>query len=248
MIPPASALVSSGIFGLSLLATALFIWAVLYTRAPNPEAERVTRTALALTALWLGLISFAALTGFLARFELRPPPYLFVVVGTLGLGIWVGASALGRRLAERVPLVALVAVQAFRLPLELFMHRAYEEGVMPVQLSYSGFNFDIVTGSLALPIAALLYFKRAPLGLVAAWNALGFGCMLVVAVVAITTSPVLRVFGEGPSNVNYWISYFPFVLLPAACVVFALAGHIVILRRLRLELAAAPHEKLRSVG
>ncbi len=30
------------------------------------------------------------------------------------------------------------------------MNRAAEEGVMPVQMSYSGFNFDILTGLLGL--------------------------------------------------------------------------------------------------
>ncbi len=80
----------------------------------------------------------------------------------------------------------------------------------------------------------------------AAWNALGFACLLVIAVIAITTSPILRVFGEGPSNVNYWVAYFPFVLLPAACVVFALAGHIVVLRRLRFELSVSQRAVAKS--
>ena len=54
------------------------------------------------------------------------------------------------RPANHVPLWILVAVQGFRLPLELAMHRLYERGIMPEQMSYSGRNFDIVTGATAL--------------------------------------------------------------------------------------------------
>jgi hypothetical protein len=239
MIPAASVLVWNGILGLACLVSALFAWAVLRATRGRADAKPLASWALLIAAVWLVLISLAAASGWLSRFELRPPPYLLLMVGTITLGLWAGTSRLGKLLAEGTPLVALVAAQGFRLPLELLMHRAFEEGVMPVQLSYSGFNFDILTGTGALLLAPFLYFRRAPLGLVAAWNALGFACLLVIAVVAIVTSPVLRVFGEGPSNVNYWVAYFPFVLLPAACVVFALAGHIVILRRLRLELDAS---------
>lgn len=36
------------------------------------------------------------------------------------------------------------------------MNRAAEEGVMPVQMSYSGFNFDILTGLSALILGLFL--------------------------------------------------------------------------------------------
>jgi hypothetical protein len=55
-------------------------------------------------------------------------------------------SGFGGRLAEFLPLWALVGAQAFRLPLELAMDAMYARGVMPVELSYSGRNFDILTG------------------------------------------------------------------------------------------------------
>jgi hypothetical protein len=45
-----------------------------------------------------------------------------------------------------MPLLTLVGLQSFRLPLQLALHRAAEQGIIPVQLSYSGYNFDIVTG------------------------------------------------------------------------------------------------------
>jgi hypothetical protein len=236
LIPEPSLVSSFGIGAAAAYSVGMFMWAMLSLRRAGDAADRAHATrALLIGALWIVLVSLAALAGLLERLELRPPPYFFVMAGTLSLALWAGCSRIGKRIAETVPLAVLVGVQAFRLPLELAMHQAASEGVMPVQLSFSGYNFDIVTGASALIVALLLHLKRAPLALVAAWNLLGLACLLVIVIIALLASPVLRAFGEGPSNVNYFVAYFPFVLLPAACVVFALAGHIVVLRRLRLE-------------
>jgi len=64
------------------------------------------------------------------------------------------------RLARGTPLAVLVIVQSFRLPLELAMHRAFVEGLMPVQMSYSGLNFDIVTGTTALVLGLAMMVTR----------------------------------------------------------------------------------------
>jgi hypothetical protein len=66
---------------------------------------------------------------------------------------------------------------------------------------------------------------------------MGFGLLLNVLTVAILSTPTpLRVFMNEPANV--WITQAPFVWLVAVLVPTALAGHLVIFRRLRSELAA----------
>jgi len=67
-----------------------------------------------------------------------------VISGVFVAGILLARSSIGDRFARGLPLTYLVGFQVFRFPLELAMHRAYVEGVMPVQMSYSGRNFDIV--------------------------------------------------------------------------------------------------------
>src|SRR5690348_17101392 len=88
------------------------------------------------------LVTFGiAATGVLARFDARPPPFVILVVAILALGVALAFSSLGRALATGLPLVALVGFQGFRLPLELVMHRAADEGVMPAEMSFGGYNF-----------------------------------------------------------------------------------------------------------
>src|SRR5215467_11093931 len=143
----ASALVSGGFIVLPLLVAAAFVlapaWAGRREGEPDPvRRRRSARLAVAVLA-WLLVTWVLAASGILRRFEVTPPPFMVLVV-TIGLlGVLVPCSALGRLLVRGVPLWALVGSQVFRFPLELVMHRAYLEGIMPVQMSYSGQNYDI---------------------------------------------------------------------------------------------------------
>jgi hypothetical protein len=137
-------------------------------------------------------------------------------------------SPLGRRLASYLPLWSLVAVQAFRLPLELAMHGMYERGIMPVQMSYAGLNFDILTGATAIVVAALSATGRGGRALVIAWNVIGLVLLVNIVVISVLSTPRFHYFGE--EQLNVWITYPPFVWLPTVMVLTALAGHLLIFR------------------
>ena len=110
----------------------------------------------------------------------------------------------------------LVAVQGFRLPLEIAMHALVARGIMPVQMSYSGRNFDIVTGAAAVIVAVLVKAGYGGRRLVAAWNVLGLGLLVNVVTVAIVSTPRIRYFGD--QHVVTFVTYTPFVWLPAVMV------------------------------
>ncbi len=181
--------------------------------------------------MWMGG-TYAAASFRMLQFPPAVPTMLVVFVLLLLLSVGVGLSPVGRRLAVGLPLTVLVGVQGFRLPLELMLHRAYEDGLMPRQMSYSGLNFDIVTGITALLVAILLAFDRVGIRTVRAWNVVGSLLLLNIIVIAMLSAPTrLRAFREGPANV--WITTEPYVWLPTVMVAFAILGHIVIYRRLR---------------
>jgi hypothetical protein len=201
---------------------------------PAQANRRAVRVALA-TAAWMAATFAAAASGRLS-FATVPPTMGAAIVLSLALALRIGLSRTGARIAAGVPLALLVGMQGFRLPLELLLHRAYAEGLMPVQMSYSGRNFDIVTGITAIVLAAALWLapQRVSPKLVLAWNVLGLALLANVVAIAILSAPTpLRVFMNEPSTA--WITQAPFVWLPAVLVVAALAGHVVIFRRLRME-------------
>lgn len=108
------------------------------------------------------------------------------------------------------------------------MHAMYERGVMPGQMSYTGGNFDIVTGITAVAVAWLVYTRRAGRGIVLAWNIVGLMLLLNVVALGILSTPGFRFFGD--DRLNVFITYAPFVWLPAVMVVAALAGHLIVFR------------------
>jgi hypothetical protein len=97
-------------------------------------------------------------------------------------------------------------------------------------MSYSGRNFDIVTGASAIVVVVLIASGLAGRKLVMAWNVAGLLLLTNVVIVAILATPAIRYFGD--QQLNVWVTYPPFVWLPAVMVLAALAGHLVIFRAL----------------
>lgn len=229
MAPNASWLVTLGIPSLAVATLALI---ALMIHRVTPDGGRYARLFIVGAAAWLAFSGALAASGFLARFDVMPPPFIFVLVPTLALPIWLARSRIGELLCERAPLAFLVGFQAFRLPLELVMHRAGIEGTMPVQMSFGGSSFDIVSGITALAVAALAAYGHAPRWLIVAWNALGSLLLLNIVCIAIASLPQFHRFGSEPAQLNTWVAYFPFVWLPAGLVTSALFGHLVLWRKL----------------
>ncbi len=215
-----------GIGGLALVMAGIVVWLRMRHERVGPWPTA------AVLAAWMTVTAALAVSGELARFD-RPLPFMAVLLPViLGVPIVVALSPLGARMAAAQPVVALVGLQSFRLPLELVMHRAATIGIMPAELSYSGYNVDIVTGAGAVGLFLALRATRVPRALVWAWNLWGLGCLGVIAWIARSSSPLVRAFGDDPRHVNTWVLYFPYIWLPAVLVVIALGGHLVLTRKL----------------
>lgn len=216
--------------GLILLVALGHLLAAKHAAVPAPTARRRTAWFLLGALVTQALVAVAALSGWLARFEARPPPLLLLVLFVAGSAQLLARSPVGRTLRDGLPLAALVGFHAFRLPLELAMHRAVDEGVMPPQMSFTGWNFDIVTGGSAIVVAALVALGVGGRKLVLVWNALGTLLLAVIVVVAVASTPVFGAFG--PAALNTFIAYLPFTTLPTVMVALAMAGHVVLWQRL----------------
>lgn len=224
MQPQASLLVQLGFVALSLAVLgAVALGIARY--AGRRDALRFSVAA----AAWLAFTGVLASSGFFAVFEGWPPRLALLLLPSLGLPIGLAFSRVGTALL-RAPVGLLVAAQAFRLPLELLMHRAAAEQLMPPQMSFTGYNLDIVTGATALVVAALCAAGRAPRWLVVAWNLLGTALLINILVIAVLSLPQIGAFGDDPSRVNTWVAFFPFVWLPAALVTTAVFGHTLLWR------------------
>jgi hypothetical protein len=155
--PVFDAITMAGIGGLAVLMAGIVAW----LRGRFEGTTTGTRTAMGL-ALWMALVGGAAAAGLLARFDRTPPPMALLLPVIVGGSIVLALSTVGRSVAQAWPLGALVGLQMFRLPLELVMHRAARLGIMPEELSYSGYNLDIVTGATAVLLVAVMTGRAVP--------------------------------------------------------------------------------------
>ena len=219
---------------LPVFLACLLVWgtAVAWRRsgAPIDAIRRAAALSSVAACAWMAIAWRVAASGIFREWERTPPPFAFLVAAIITLGFVIAFSRFGACLATAIPLWVLVLVQGFRLPLELAMHGMYVRGIMPLQMTYTGLNFDIVTGVLAIVVGILAAMGVVGRGIIAAWNVLGLALLINVVTVAILGTPRFRYFG--PDQVNVWVTYPPFVWLPAVMVLAALAGHLVIFRAL----------------
>jgi hypothetical protein len=147
----------------------------------------------------------------------------------LGVAVGVAFSRVGTRVVGAVPVAALVGFQAFRLPLELVLHRFYDEGVLPVQMTYSGANFDIVTGVLAVVCGVLVWRGVAVRMVVWVFNCVGLGLLGAVVRIAVLSAPTpMRVYMNDPPV--QLIFFAPYTWILSVWVAGALLGHLLVFR------------------
>ena len=210
------------------------------------EVVRRRRTVILAVAVlaWLLATALLAASGVLRRIDARPPPLVLLSLAAVIIGIVVPFSSLGTLLIRGLPLWALVGFQVFRLPLELVIHQAYVEGVIPAQMSYPGLNYDILSGITAGMLGLWLVRGQVPRWVVVAWNALGSVLLLNIVALAILSTPRFQWFGA--DHLNVFVTYPPFVWLPTILVVAALMGHVLVWRWLALTSGSSLRVKARG--
>lgn len=219
--------ISVALFTLIVAAViAAVLWAIHHAFRTDTEQARTqtTRAAIGIT-LWLATLSTVVASGAMPRLPFSGLPFFFGAI--IVVSGWLGLSRLGGHLAANVSLAALVGFQAFRLPLELVLHTWVESGTIPETMTWSGKNWDIISGVMALLAAPFAQKHRA-----VAWaaNVIGLGLLLNVMRVALFSAPLP--FGWGVKPPLLVAFHLPYALIGPVCVGGALAGHLVLTRAL----------------
>ncbi len=234
-MPQASFLAFATIIALVAILAIAFIVAI---RNCGDSGESSTEKfywvgiAVLIVFLWLVTSSLISKSGILMEFTRRPPPFVLMAFGfTLATAI-LSFSPIGSRLVKGLSIGWLIGFQAFRIPVELWLHRLYQEGVTPVQMTYSGRNFDIISGLLGLALGLWALKSQPPRWAIWLFNLVGLGLLINIVTVAILSTPTnLRQFFNEPANT--FVAYWPYVWLPAFLVQAAWFGHLLVFRWLR---------------
>jgi hypothetical protein len=186
-------------------------------------------------SIWVTGISALALTGFFSNFSNMPPRIIFIFILAFPLLIIIGGSKSFTEILRVIPLHWLVFMQSFRIVVELLLFIAYRRQLLPVQMTFEGYNYDILSGLLAIPAGWLMMkypLKARTIGLI--YNLLGILLLINILTIAVLSMPTpIRTFMNEPANTI--IGEFPFIYLPAVLVIVALALHIFSFRQLMLR-------------
>lgn len=181
---------------------------------------------------WLLILAVLSIIGFFTNFQTTPPRIFLTVVGSVALMVLLLSSKKFKEASSHVPLHWIPYFQAFRVPLEIVLWMLMLENIIPIQMTFEGYNFDIVPAILG-PLVGYLVFKikALPKWTAIAWNFAGIAFVLTIVTIATLSTPSpLRYFENDPANEI--IAYFPFVWLPGFLVPMAIFFHIVHLKEL----------------
>lgn len=132
---------------------------------------------------------------------------------------------------EHVSLKVLTQLQVFRVFVEIILWLLFIQNLIPVQMTFEGFNWDVLTGITSLLAARYLLNSKG--GLIA-WNIFGLLLLVNIVTIAILSMPTpLRVFDNEPAN--RIVTIFPFIYLPTLLVPMAYILHFLSLRKLLMK-------------
>ena len=220
---------------LTLVCVALVIAglnAVLKKTVQPASRRRIVSMTSFIIGLWLIALALLSAKGFFADFSKLPPRPALAILLPLPLILLFTFSKRGTRILQSVPRQWFVFMQSFRIFVEVLLWLAFLAGMVPVQMTFDGLNFDVITGLLALPVGYLLSKGKiysSTVGII--YNIIGLALLLNILVIAVLSMPSpFRYFLNEPSNVL--VAQFPFIWLPGVLVPLAYSLHIFSLRQL----------------
>jgi hypothetical protein len=175
---------------------------------------------------WLLISGGLALAGV---FEHNPVYLPIAMLVTISLTIAVVRKSARQVLDPK----ALLAVHVLRVPVELVLYALYLQKKIPVLMTFTGWNFDILMGiSAIILLFFMLWNGRLSPRFFLAWNITGLFFLFFIVLLAILSSPLpVQQFAFDQPNVA--VLSFPYCFLPFVVVPVVLMSHLLLIKELR---------------
>ena len=205
--------------------------AVNATEWSSSKKKRFTSFFLGGLVTWTLFISVWSFIGRMSDFSIFPfnmapvlaVPFIAILAFTF--------SKAGKEILVHIPSENIILLQSFRFFVELLLWALYLENQAPIQMTFEGRNWDVLTG-ISAPVIAFLIARRkiSKTGLII-WNIACLALLINIVTIAILSMPTpLRTFLNEPSNTI--VTQFGVSLLPGLLVPLAYGLHFLSLRQL----------------
>lgn len=187
---------------------------------------------------WLMFIYTWSRFGIFRNFDLFPTNAIPVIIIPL---ITILVFAFSKTVKEMLPHIHqenLIGMQVFRFYVEVLLWALFASELLPVQMTFEGRNFDVITGVTAVllttRISGFVLLNKLSKSWIILWNILGLALLINIVAIAIRSMPTpFRYFTNEPANTI--VTEFPISLLPAFLVPLAYLLHILSIRKALLK-------------
>lgn len=188
-------------------------------------ATRLPVAATAAIVSWLALTAALTFAGAFLREGTVPLYFPLLLLTPVVAGLLFLWSSRGRALLSTLPPSWPVAMQSFRIVMEIILWALAVQGRIPYLITFEGRNVDILIGLTAVPVAWYCFVRRTwPERVALLWNVAGLAILANVVFHAYFSAPTrLRIFFTEPPTT--FIGSLPYVWLPAFLVPLAVWLH-----------------------
>jgi hypothetical protein len=210
----------------------VFFWLNRALAGRFEEGNRKRRVFGVLIALcvWLLITGMLAYGGHLAVWNSRPPRLPTIPLLALVTIVLINRASIFRTLLNATPRHWPVAMQTFRIGVELAFWGLFTSGGAPQQVTFEGRNFDVIVGLTAPLIAIAITRLNLRPSVVIAWNILGVMILSNTIVTTLSSMP-------GPLHLNWpgipftAFATWPFVWVPAFLAPLGIFIHVFSIRQ-----------------
>ena len=117
------------------------------------------------------------------------------------------------------------AIHIVRFPVELLLFELAIRELLPMEMTFKGWNFDIIPGITSILLLLWMKFRRVNKKILLGWNILGLILILFILTNGFLSQELLyKNFGYTVPNIA--ITYFPTILLGGVIVPMVIYTHI----------------------
>jgi hypothetical protein len=183
---------------------------------------------------WFVFIYIWSRFGIFRNFDLFPVNTAPVIVIPLVTILIFSFSKSVKEILPHIPQENIIKLQVFRFYVEVLLWALFASALLPVQMTFEGRNFDVITGVTATGVAWLITKNKFPKLAIILWNIMGLGLLLNIVTIALLSMPTpFRYFMNEPANTI--VTEFPISMLPAFLVPLAYMLHILSLRKISIR-------------
>lgn len=192
-------------------------------------------TAILFILFWMGVTSILGISGFYSDYDSFPARFMFLLPPGVAFVIIFSLTPKGKIFIHNADNRWLTLLHTVRIPVEFVLYYVFLVGLIPEIMTFSGYNFDILSG-ISAPVVFYLFFIKEKVSkkFLLYWNFLCLGLLVNILTIASLSAktPFQQLAFHQP---NIGVTYFPFVWLPAIIVPIVLFSHIASIYQINLH-------------